>query len=416
VLDSAETLEEQRLLREVPFQDILKHLQDNEPLIREIDTNFEPPVKEKGMSRLTLSIIMGACGMGISAIIMILAFIACCRNQSGEQKGGHGKFPTILFFEMTEQPGNHMGEQVPAQLIPRRYPQGAGYINPALAASTTALTCMLCALPVADAAATREAVKAEIDWSVQDAAVILAVGLLVHMTYRTVRLLGRLLANNRRQYFVRQSCQSWLCRAWQEQIDLYLQVSTIECRNSCKIYLGSVLGPPSGIKLTGQATVEGMWQTWGCLTDTLYIKWGSIKITYQNQLVNLPTMIRLCDPITRSRMRHMLQNTQPRNCCLTILYNNQLLVRPQEEIMLIGKPQKQQVTHFQLQAMTDQAGMVNPAFEWHKRNNQLNKPTLNENTAPPPNLYPVVPPADPTAPATSNQGSGYDDTVIATCN
>ena len=52
-----------------------------------------------------------------------------------------------------------------------------------------------------------------------------------------------------KNYINKKACNSILCKAWNEQTDIYLQVAVKSCQTSLKCYLGTFLGAPSEIEI-----------------------------------------------------------------------------------------------------------------------------------------------------------------------
>ena len=52
-----------------------------------------------------------------------------------------------------------------------------------------------------------------------------------------------------KNYINKKACNSILCKAWNEQTDIYLQVAVQSCQTSLKCYLGTFLGAPSEIEI-----------------------------------------------------------------------------------------------------------------------------------------------------------------------
>ena len=52
-----------------------------------------------------------------------------------------------------------------------------------------------------------------------------------------------------KDYINKKTCNSTLCKAWNEQTDIYLQVAVKSCQTSLKCYLGTFLGAPSEIEI-----------------------------------------------------------------------------------------------------------------------------------------------------------------------
>jgi hypothetical protein len=117
--------------------------------------------------------------------------------------------------------------------------------------------------------------------------------------------------------------------AWTEQCDIYLQISTFSCRNAVKLYLGSILGPPLGIVFERKTALQSFYLKRDYFKDTLYVEWGPIGFSYQDNPFPLPEVLPIYNPWLRRRMRKFEEDPYTEvisNIC--VLYNNQLMVRP----------------------------------------------------------------------------------------
>jgi hypothetical protein len=125
-------------------------------------------------------------------------------------------------------------------------------------------------------------------------------------------------------------CKNAFCNGWADQCDIYLQVATHTCRASLKIYLGTILGPPSGLDIKGNITINNVTFKSGWAKDRISVDWGITHIEYKSMPFVLPTEIKL--PFwkipKRISARHTFGKTDTlRSCSLVIIYNNQLLLR-----------------------------------------------------------------------------------------
>lgn len=135
---------------------------------------------------------------------------------------------------------------------------------------------------------------------------------------------------------MRGTCPDQECKVHGEQCDVYLQVSTFSCHGAARLYLGTVLGPPMGVKFMPPNAINSITLREGCLSDSLFVEWGRVGIQYQGRFVPLPSVLKVKNPWTRRKLRHFKRGLNApdviTNLCL--IYNNHLLIRPVGSVTL----------------------------------------------------------------------------------
>ena len=83
-----------------------------------------------------------------------------------------------------------------------------------------------------------------------------------------------------KNYINKKACNSILCKAWNEQTDIYLQVAVKSCQTSLKCYLGTFLGAPSEIEINNLTDPIKISLIKGFIKDKIAIDW-TINLTHQ---------------------------------------------------------------------------------------------------------------------------------------
>ena len=83
-----------------------------------------------------------------------------------------------------------------------------------------------------------------------------------------------------KNYINKKACNSILCKAWNEQTDIYLQVAVKSCQASLKCYLGTFLGAPSEIEINNLTDSIKISLIKGFIKDKIAIDW-TINLTHQ---------------------------------------------------------------------------------------------------------------------------------------
>jgi len=164
-------------------------------------------------------------------------------------------------------------------------------------------------------------------WTYQDILMILGTlfgfVILSYLVYGLLRVIKRQYIN---QTMV-------LHKLWSDQCDIYLQISTHFGFKSLKVFLGSILGPPIGLRITGEISVQNLNFRRGYFKDVLEINWGTVQILFQNSYFGFPTKIKLISPMQRYLARKIFGNTHELKICnLALVYNCQLLIRNLETL------------------------------------------------------------------------------------
>ena len=83
-----------------------------------------------------------------------------------------------------------------------------------------------------------------------------------------------------KNYLNKKACNSILCKAWNEQTDIYLQVAVKSCQTSLKYYIGTFLGAPSEIEISNLTDPIKISLIKGFINVKIAIDWA-INLTHQ---------------------------------------------------------------------------------------------------------------------------------------
>jgi len=296
-------------------------------------------VNKHNIERNFLVLIIGIC---ITGTMLIIAFFNCCRTCKNDK---NSRQVQLLELQDHDNPAFHGVQSVaPSPISPYRLStenrfrrsshRRSGRAN-SLGRQMTWLTTMtiiaLCAQPTNSVSLSEKEPKVMvIDWKIMDfmlfaACSLVAIILIILLT----ALLSWATTLRRNPLAHKRGCKNLLCRNWTDQCNVYIQISTFECYQCIRLYLGSILGPPIGIKLKGELQINQLGFLKGCLRDELRIEWGRVTFEYQGKRFHLPSVINIYNPKDRLLARHLLaKHKLSKICNIAIVHNDILLIRP----------------------------------------------------------------------------------------
>ena len=138
-----------------------------------------------------------------------------------------------------------------------------------------------------------------------------------------------------KNYINKKACNSILCKAWNEQTDIYLQVAVKSCQTSLKCYLGTFLGAPSEIEINNLTDPIKISLIKGFIKDKIAIDW-TINLTHQLKYTSitcegekfyLPDRIKV--PLPQKLLGRHLFSKKDANMMtsLVMVYGNEIMVK-----------------------------------------------------------------------------------------
>ena len=109
--------------------------------------------------------------------------------------------------------------------------------------------------------------------------ILMHVGIVIflYVLHKVIIWIAEMINKN---YINKKACNSILCKAWNEQTDIYLQVAVKSCQTSLKCYLGTFLGAPSEIQINNLTDPIKISLIKGFIKDKIAIDWN-INLTHQ---------------------------------------------------------------------------------------------------------------------------------------
>ena len=129
-----------------------------------------------------------------------------------------------------------------------------------------------------------------------------------------------------RTFRTNKTCPFWFCQSVKDTCDIYLQVGTMYCPNSAAVYLGSLLGPPMGLKFGRTLETSDLALSHGTFFDLLEIAWDHMDMEYQGETFSLPDQIKIVNPITRYKLHHYFKTYRRTKMCNLILVSGDNLI------------------------------------------------------------------------------------------
>ena len=138
-----------------------------------------------------------------------------------------------------------------------------------------------------------------------------------------------------KNYINKKACNSILCKAWNEQTDIYLQVAVKSCKTSLKCYLGAFLGAPSEMEINNLTDPIKISLIKGFIKDKIAIYW-TINLTHQLKYTSitcegekfyLPDRIKV--PLPQKLLGRHLFSKKDANMMTSIVmvYGNEIMVK-----------------------------------------------------------------------------------------
>ena len=128
------------------------------------------------------------------------------------------------------------------------------------------------------------------------------------------------------------TCKEILCKSFLDKCDIFLQMHFKGCHHSAKIYLATILGPPSNLSVAASTSIQSVKLRKGFFKDILVLDWCRTPVEYQDKPWELPRAIPILDPGTRWSVRHCMKILRKDvlrqwGTSLIVVYNNTLLIK-----------------------------------------------------------------------------------------
>ncbi len=149
------------------------------------------------------------------------------------------------------------------------------------------------------------------------------------LTWKGFKVATEVLLNRFRTYVThRKTCASWLCQRLNDQCDMYFQISTYDCASAAAIYLGTLLGPPIGLKFLNSITIKDVHLVKGWFSDTVQFRWANMELEYQGVPFKFPDQVNIRSLVLRKKLRHFFSApARTQLCNLSIVNQDSLLLR-----------------------------------------------------------------------------------------
>ena len=149
------------------------------------------------------------------------------------------------------------------------------------------------------------------------------------ISYVACKVVMKMATNQFRTYIgPRKSCKSWICSWFYDQCDLFFQITTFDDTAAAAVYLGTLLGPPIGLKFVNNLTIKDVILVKGWFKDTVQFRWHNMSLEYQGSPFKFPDQVHVGRPMVRRKLRHFFDSA-PRTqlCNVGIVNQDNLIIR-----------------------------------------------------------------------------------------